>query len=272
MTTQSLPSFLLPTTQMKRGPQRAPVPRKVDLSSLVSAWSDRLEAGALSDDVGQHTAPFTPPNDASVLPHASSDLDIGGGAAVSTQKIVANVSMIGQGHSNWCWAAVTQSVQDWAGQPAEQQDIATAHVQASGRPYSCAPPNSATTLGRNCAPSHQCQGSCNDQHILSVVLGESGRLRQAQQVTSTFAQFTALLNAESPVPCRVRWSAQAGHFIMVFGWTIDASGNQKVHVLDPATAAAGAPVSPRIWLIADFVAHYSVSGPSGTINYIYEVQ
>ena len=267
MATQPLPSFLLPTTIVR---PRNTVARPL---SPLSHRSDRLEDVIIPGAPADILAPFDSPGDMSppnILP-GGNDSESGGAPVVATQKIVAGVAMTGQEQSNWCWAAVTQAVRDWAGSAATQPDIATSHIQASGRPYTCVPPNAAVTAGRNCAPAHQCQGSCNDQHILSVVLGENGRLQQALPVTPTFTQVKALLDADLPVPCRVKWNQQAGHFIMVYGWTIDASGEEKVHVLDPATAAAGAPVSARIWRFSDFVTSYSISCTTGTINYIYEV-
>ena len=39
------------------------------------------------------------------------------GAEAPAQKILSNVSMIGQEQPNWCWSAVTQAVKRWSGHP-----------------------------------------------------------------------------------------------------------------------------------------------------------
>jgi hypothetical protein len=70
----------------------------------------------------------------------------------------------------------------------------------------------------------------------------------------------------------VQWSVGGGHFIMVVGWTVDAAGDQSVHVLDPCTIPGGNLVAVAIWPYDEFANGYEISGVSGTINYSYEVK
>lgn len=189
------------------------------------------------------------------------------------QKIVANVAMSGQEQSNWCWSAVTQAVKHWAGKPRSQTDIATAHISYNGRAHSCASPRAAEFNGRDCGLGSDCSAVCNDPHILSVVLKENEHFSRylAQDDAPSFDDIVNSVNAGKPVPCRVQWSTDGGHFILVIGWTVDNNGSQLVHVLDPASAPANEPVPERILGFSQFVGAYSVSGVVGVINYAYEV-
>ena len=197
-----------------------------------------------------------------------------GGGVAAGQSVVPNVSMIGQQLSNWCWSAVTQTVQGWAHNALDQADIATDHITHNGRAASCSPPDPDSMNNGDCAAADACQALCNDPHILSVVLGENGRLAGfiTQAARPTFQQLVDELNAQRPAPCRVQWSTGGGHFIVVFGWTVDATGAQLVHVLDPERADPGQPVPEKIMPFDDFVSAYDLSGVTGEINYSYRVQ
>jgi hypothetical protein len=199
---------------------------------------------------------------------------MGGGAPAPGQKVLANVAMTAQEQSNWCWSSVTQSVQGWVSNSLTQTDIATGHITHNGRAATCAPPHSADYNGQDCAAGNACAAGCNDPHILSVVLTENARFKAylSNQSAPAFADLTAQINNNCPVPCRVQWNPTGGHFIIVVGWTIDADGAQLVHVLDPARADAGDPIDEVVFSYSDFISAYQLQGVTGRINYSYEVQ
>jgi hypothetical protein len=209
-----------------------------------------------------------------VLPPRQMTLDATGGAAAApAQKILSNVSMTGQEQSNWCWSAVTQAVKRWSGKAVSQTDVASAHMSHNGRPISCASPHESDANGADCASGGNCAAICNDPHILSVVLGENELFRRyiSQGAAPKFNDIMACINANEPAPCRVQWSTGGGHFILVIGWTVDNTGAQLVHVLDPASAGAGEAVPERVLGFTQFTQSYTLSGVSGAINYCYEV-
>ena len=214
---------------------------------------------------------YSPAAELNVLRAAVAAMAAGG--AAPSQKIVTNVSMIGQEQSNWCWSAVTQTIKQWAGTSASQTDVATTHVTYNGRTQTCATPNETTTTGNDCAAGASCAAGCNDPHILVVVLKENKHFASyiTQGSAPSFNDLVSRLNADKPVPCRVQWSTGGGHFIVVVGWTIDDTGAQLVHVLDPASVPAGQPVAERVLGFRQFVSAYTLSYSTGSINFSYEV-
>lgn len=205
--------------------------------------------------------------------HASDeprDLTLG---AETGQKVLANVAMTAQEQTNWCWSAVTQAVKGWSGQTVSQTDVATAHISHNGRPLTCAAPHHKDSNGAPCASDGDCAAICNDPHILSVVLRENELFKRylSEDAAPQFDDLVACINANKPAPCRVQWSSGGGHFIMVIGWTVDESGTQWVHVLDPASASPGQSVPERVIDFAQFTDAYTLSGSTGAIDYCYEV-
>lgn len=196
------------------------------------------------------------------------------GAEAPAQKILSNVSMIGQEQPNWCWSAVTQAVKRWSGHPVSQTDVATAHVAHNGRPLTCTPPHQKESNGADCATDGSCAALCNDPHILSVVLRENELFSEyiSEGEAPKFNDLVSCINANKPAPCRVQWSTGGGHFILVVGWTVDQTGAQLVHVLDPASASAGEEVPERVVGFEQFAGSYTVSGNTGAVDYCYEVR
>jgi Papain-like cysteine protease AvrRpt2 len=189
------------------------------------------------------------------------------------QKVLSTVTMSAQEQTNWCWSSVTQSVKAWAGSVATQTDVATAHVTHNGRTQTCAPPNGSSFNNKDCGAGNACAASCNDPHILSVVLTENGLFNRyiSQNASPAFGDLVTCINSDKPVPCRIQWQPSGGHFILVVGWTVDDQGKQSVHVLDPASASASDAVAERVLEFQQFINSYSLSGVVGTVNYSYEV-
>lgn len=198
----------------------------------------------------------------------------GGFAGGPTQGTLPSLAMDGQEETNWCWSAVTQAVLAFRlSRQVSQQDIATEHAVRSGKAYTCAPPHRKKTAGGQCADT-ACLGSCNDAHILRVVLAEHGCFHStvSNESAPSFTQIRAEVNAGRPLPCRVQWNIGGGHFIIVAGWSVGADGIERVHVLDPASNEGGEAIIERRIPYSTFVGDYELSGLTGHINYSYRVQ
>lgn len=196
--------------------------------------------------------------------------EVGGGAAQT--RTVPVPALMAQEETNWCWAAVTQYVFGIVRQETvSQQDVASKHIQNSGRAHSCAAPH-RKKVGGKCADTG-CSGACNAQHTLRIVLSERGfsGLYLSQKRAPTFDELKGEIDSGRPVPCRVRWADGAGHFVLVVGWTVDAAGTPLVHVRDPGSATLGAPISELIMPHSKFAADYRLSGLRGKINFSYKV-
>jgi hypothetical protein len=182
--------------------------------------------------------------------------------------------MMGQEEINWCWSAVTQTIAAFRhGRSSTQEEIASKHAEQSGKPYRCAPPNRSHTGGGQCSSAAACSATCNDPHVLRRILEEQGLYDQtlSSNAAPSFEQIQAEVNAQRPLPCRVQWNGGGGHFILVSGWSVDASGKRRVHVLDPAANEGGETIVERA-LTYDQFTSYALSGVSGSINFSYRVR
>jgi hypothetical protein len=198
-----------------------------------------------------------------------------GGHAVGPviQTALPGVRMSGQEEVNWCWSAVTQAIMLSRQQRTlSQQDIAGEHARRSGKAHSCEPPHRRQTSGQECADD-SCQASCNDAHILRIIMGEQGcfNVVLSEGSAPSFDEIKGEIDGDKPVACRVQWNAGGGHFILVSGWTIGADGKERVHILDPASNEGGQSIVERVLPYATFATAYSQSGLTGWINYSYSV-
>lgn len=197
----------------------------------------------------------------------------GGFAAASSGGRVPGAAMRGQEATNWCWAAVTQSViLIRRGNQMNQQAVASGHLVRNGRAHNCGSTHKTKPSG-GCV-SNTCQAACNAQHVLRLVLDENncfaGTLTQG--APPTFDALKAEINNNRPVACRVAFGQGKGHFILVTGWSVDSDGHELVHVLDPLRAGHGQSVSEHVLSHGQFASRYPVSGLSGRINFSYRVQ
>lgn len=207
---------------------------------------------------------------ARVAPPAPLDPEAGG---APQRGDLPGLAMIGQEEINWCWSAVTQAVADFLHASAlSQEDIASDHAASSGKAYTCAPPNRAAVHGGTCSGG-ACSGSCNDPHILRLILAEQGCFGATLTTNAapSFGDIQTEVNAGRPLPCRVQWNGGGGHFILVSGWDVDGAGTNRVRVLDPAANQGGATVVERSMTYNQF-RNYTLSGVSGAINYSYQVR
>jgi hypothetical protein len=201
------------------------------------------------------------------------EADEDGGSAVS-RKLLPGVRMIGQQASNWCWSAVTQTVNDFFdGHSLRQDEIATRHLSHT-RAVVCQPAGEARTNNSGCTTGG-CKGHCNNAHIIRVVLSENGHFDRTivSNRLPTFREIADEIDGGRPVACRINWTADnSGHFILVAGWTVDAEGKQWVHVYDPKQNEGGEVIAERIMTFVDFSEGYTLMGSRGSINFCYAVK
>jgi hypothetical protein len=197
----------------------------------------------------------------------------GAAAAVLAMDRVADIGMVGQEEENWCWATVTQSLLAARGERLSQQDVATRHLQNTGRTYTCAPPNRLRTSTLSCRPG-TCEASCNDMHSLEVVMREFGLLglKLSDGDAPSPEVIKAEIAADRPIACGIKWKTDPkGHVCLVVGWSTGADGKMRVLVLDPAASAGGTSVSERPLTYPTFARNYPGASKLGKIDYSYQV-
>jgi hypothetical protein len=157
------------------------------------------------------------------------------------------------------------------GNSVDQQKVATNHVQRNGRNHDCAIPHRRKVGGR--CRDGGCDGACNAQHTLRILLSENGLFGGylSERRAPTFDEIQGEINDGRPVACRVKWSNEAGHFVLVTGWTVDAAGARMVHVRDPGSAPRGQPIGEQMMPHSKFASDYRLSALRGVINYSYKV-
>jgi hypothetical protein len=114
-----------------------------------------------------------------------------------------------QQQTNWCWAAVTVSVDHYfkPGSPRTQQNLAEKELP----------------LGANNVP-----------WVLDKPLRHIGALRgQSLQRPLTFAELQRELLAKRPVCARIEWEGGGAHFVVISGFATSPDGVRLVYVSDP---------------------------------------
>jgi hypothetical protein len=166
---------------------------------------------------------------------------------------VAEISVDAQQQSNWCWAALIQSLLRCRGDTATQEEIVTTHLNRTGRRYTCGGGNEGHQTGGECTDV-ACSASCNDEHSLGVTLPEIGLLSGDLSVgrPPPFELLVEEIANQRPVPCRVAWTSGGGHVFLIVACSVQ-DGTPTVHALDPAAAPAGA-------VPEDTVAHADLDG------------
>lgn len=184
---------------------------------------------------------------------------------------VEGLEMLSQEQSNWCWAAVVQALLRRDGELLSQEAIVTAHLQRTGRTYSCTPPNSTRQEGGVCTEG-SCTSSCNDEHSIKVALTELGLFDSllSEFEAPDFDQIRREIHAQRAVPCHITWTSGEGHIVLVCGWSLK-QGERYVDVLDPQGIQPAQPVTAISMAHAAFASSYSHAGKTGTVDYGYKL-
>jgi Papain-like cysteine protease AvrRpt2 len=121
-----------------------------------------------------------------------------------------------QEQSNWCWAAVTQSV---------------------SRFYATAPvPQQCEIVARQLTPLDCCgadkTGPCNKAWNLDQPLKAAGHYNYRDDSTIPFTDVQTEVTGSRPVGVRIDWGDGTAHFVAIIGWST-ATGTEWVDVGDP---------------------------------------
>jgi hypothetical protein len=127
-----------------------------------------------------------------------------------------------QEESEWCWAAVSQSVARFFDPQSglKQCDIA---AQVTNQPGCC-------------GNIRECNAPARLTDALPVALAGKPSGASLKQVVSRPLRFDELqreLDAGRPVCIRIGWDGGGGHFIVLTGYQVLSSGDQHVDVADP---------------------------------------
>lgn len=147
-----------------------------------------------------------------------------------------------QSEPNWCWAAVTVSVNGLfsSGSTLTQCAVAKSVLAAEseiGRSVDC------------CANPEK----CNLPAYLQDGLNSTGNLAQIDRGILDFVGVTTELDAGRPVGVRIRWPDGGGHFLLIDGYREFSSAPEQVHVADPY-------YGPAYILYSDLVNNYQDGG------------
>ena len=123
---------------------------------------------------------------------------------------------------NWCWAAVTVSVNGLfsPGSILSQCDVARPVLLAESQIH----------------PSVDCctnRDKCNIPAYLQDGLSWAGNLSHVEHACVDFVGVTTELDAGRPVGVRIQWPDGGGHFLLIDGYREFSSGANQVHVADP---------------------------------------
>jgi hypothetical protein len=132
------------------------------------------------------------------------------------QKTLA-FTMQHQTQTNWCWAAVSTSVNKF--------------YHASSTWTQCKVVNAE--LGQTTCCSSGGSAACNQPWYLDKALARVGDLQSWQGGSVPYATVVAEVNGTRPLGCRIGWSGGGGHFVALYGYQTVSTTQQWVVVGDP---------------------------------------
>jgi hypothetical protein len=117
-----------------------------------------------------------------------------------------------QEHDQWCWAAVTASVDRYFSPPGSTQCNIARMV-----------------LGPDCCGA---PGPCNTRAFLQDALDAVGKLRDSVSGTLSFADTLDEIEHGFPVGVRIGWFGGSAHFVIIRGCR-EGAGSQLLDIADP---------------------------------------
>jgi hypothetical protein len=146
-----------------------------------------------------------------------------------------------QQQTNWCWAAVTAAIHNFRnpGDTRTQGEVATPTLVKEHQ--------IAQTVDCNKNPE-----LCNFQAALDDALDLTKDLSRGGFLPNQFLDFESIqgfLDRDRPIAVRIVWEGGGAHFVAVDGYFVYSSGQQCVHVEDPASG-------PNLYFYDDLVQHY----------------
>jgi hypothetical protein len=186
--------------------------------------------GGLSDPIGTGGGVSDPIGTGGGL---SDPIGTGGGGLLKTSLTAAtalgptviaqrrlNFKIQHQQQSEWCWAAVAASVQQFFVQdpnPTRRMtQCAVANMVLPGNPKCCDGPE-----------------DCNKPAKLEDALTKIHKWRNTLEVALTFEEVQREIDRGRPVCAQITWNSGGGHFVVVGGYRVLASGAQQLYIADP---------------------------------------
>ena len=134
--------------------------------------------------------------------------------------------MLQQQMDLWCWAAVAQSVHRVFDRTSTLSQCRIAQA----------------VTGLDCCNSQQWQ--CNQVRALEDALREVGHYRRDYRWPLPFNYVRQSLDADHPICVRSEWRGGGGHFVVICGYTISASGEEWLTIADPRRIGSGTGTAP----------------------------
>jgi Flp pilus assembly protein TadD len=129
--------------------------------------------------------------------------------------------IIKQTEGEWCWAAVGASIKNYFSPgtpPLRDCDVANAAFSTTGL----------------CGPTPVPERFDTGQLLQDVLQGNLQASGVKADTVLSFEEIQTQIAASTPVCARIVWSGEfGGHFVVIHGWGISASGDRWVDVADP---------------------------------------
>ena len=192
--------------------------------------------------------------------------------AASRSNQVRGFSMTCQQEDLWCWAAVTQAVERWASNEVSQSMIASDHV-ANGEGLICATPLEEDDGGQDCGVCLSPLPGCGGLHSLRCIWEGRAPQRLVRVFKEVdFEDIVGAIDDQRPLPVRIEWHTEGGHFICVTGYRVTAT-DRYVTIHDPMVPRVNGGRAEDIEMSWDgFSTEYrGASGDMGQPKQCYEV-
>jgi hypothetical protein len=190
---------------------------------------------------------------------------------IGEESFVSNFRLICQELTNWCWAAVTQSILDSRLSVSTQREVAVAHIKKH-RPSEPEVNLAATATQGGVCEDMECKAQFNAPHSLRRLLAERSLLQPNGYIQGslTFDQLKAEIDQGRPVACRIKWTNTIGaHFVCVAGYAANGS-DQFVRVFDPLVPGInGGEASPIEMRFETFLKKYPLGTLVGKLTHAY---
>ena len=160
---------------------------------------------------------FLSPSSLNLSAQAPSALATGGSPAPQKHRLAFSIEK--QEQANWCWSAVSVSVERF-------YDSNSTRTQ-------CSLANEALQRQDCCADGGPAQDKCNKPWYLDRVLTITRNYDHMDASSLSFSDIVQQLNAGSAIGCRIGWFGGGGHFAVIIGSLVAASGTRYVDIADP---------------------------------------
>jgi len=159
--------------------------------------------------------------------------------SASANSALLSLNKYSQQQTQWCWAAITQTVANYFGHYKPQCRMASRFIKTQPGEYCC----TAAKAGSS---------ECNQPYYLDRSIGHYNMLNQFTGGTLPTTSVVGQIGAKRPVGMRIGWNGGGGHFILAYGARHDVTFHgfppkpkviETFHVWDPANGGDAAVVA-----------------------------